>query len=103
MEPDRYFKQLLVHIFGFSRGAEMRYRIVAALIERPRNANQISKLLGVDYKSVQHHINVLLENKLIQTPVQDAYGATYFLTAMMEQYFPYVQEIWNKYGKSHKR
>jgi len=80
----------------------MRFRMVEALRERPRNVNQMAKDLNVDYKSVQHHINVLLKNKLLQTPLEGAYGATYFLTPVMEQSYEYVKEIWKRYGKSQK-
>lgn len=78
----------------------MRFRIVTALGERPSNANKLATELGVDYKAVQHHVNVLMKNRLIQTPQRDAYGALYFLTPIMEQHLEYVKEIWKKYGKS---
>lgn len=103
MEPDPYFKQLLVYLFAFSRGAEMRFKIVATLRERPSNANQLARELGVDYKAVQHHLSVLVKNRLIQTPQRDAYGALYFLTPIMEHHLEYVKEIWKKYGKSQNK
>ena len=77
----------------------MRVRIVYALADRPTNTNQLSKDLQVDYKAIQHHLNVLLRNGLIQTPQKDSYGALYFLTPRMEEYLDYVRDIWSRYGK----
>ncbi|MBI2185193.1 MAG: winged helix-turn-helix transcriptional regulator [Thaumarchaeota archaeon] len=100
MAQDSYLKQLLVYLFAFSRGAEMRFRIVTSLAEKPSNANQLANDLNVDYKGIQHHINVLLKNRLIETPQQGAYGSLYFLSPLMEHHLDYVREIWKRYGKS---
>ena len=78
----------------------MRFQIVSTLADRPSNMNKLAKELGVDYKAIQHHIKVLLENQIIQTPIKNSYGAIYFLTNNMEQDLNYVKEIWKKYGKT---
>ncbi len=103
LEPDRNFKQLVLYLFAFSKGAELRYRIVVAIAEKPFNVNQLASALRVDYKAVQHHVNVLVKNKLIEAPQKEAYGALFFLTPIMEQYLVYVKEIWKKYGKRHNK
>lgn len=74
-------------------------KVVLALVDRPSNANQLARNLGVDYKAIQHHLSVLLKNGLIDSPQKNSYGALYFLTPRMEQYLDYVREIWSKYGK----
>lgn len=100
MEPDSYLKQILVYLFAGSRGAEMRMHIILALADRPANTNQLANNLGVDYKAVQYQLNVLMQNRLIETPVKESYGALYFLTPIMQRYLDYVREIWNKFGKT---
>jgi DNA-binding transcriptional ArsR family regulator len=42
-----------------------RARIIRALEERPYNANQLAEALGLDYKTVRHHLKVLMDNKII--------------------------------------
>ncbi len=99
MEDERGFKQLLLYLFAFSRGAEMRYRLVMTLVERPMNANQLAKELGIDYKAVEHHLRILLQNGILQTPAAGSYGAPYFLSQVGEAYLGYLKEIWSEYGK----
>lgn len=77
--------RLIWFVLAGSRGGHNRARILAALRERPRNANQLSEFLGLNYKTVLHHIDLLLEHGLITTPTKDAYGAVYFLSAQMER------------------
>ena len=77
----------------------MRYRLVMVLVERPMNANQLAKELGIDYKAIEHHLRILLQNGILQTPAAGSYGAPYFLTQGMESYLPYLREIWSEYGR----
>jgi len=100
MEPDTSLKQLLVYLFAGSRGAEMRMRIVLTLAEKPSNTNELAKELGVDYKAIQYQFDLLMKNKLLQTPNKESYGALYFLAPIMERHLDYVKEIWNRYGKT---
>ncbi len=99
LEPDPFFKQLLVYLFAGSRGAEARVRIVFALKEKPSNINELANLLGVYYKAIQYQIGVLYKNKLVETPQRGTYGAVYFLTPIMETHLDYVNGIWKRFGK----
>jgi predicted transcriptional regulator len=99
LEPDPFFKQLLVYLFAASRGAEARVRIVSALKEKPSNINELAKLLAVDYKAIQYQIGVLCKNKLVETPQKGTYGAVYFLTPTMERHMEYVNGIWKRFGR----
>ena len=100
MESDRSLRQLLVYLFAGSRGAEMRIRIVLVLASKPANTNELAEYLGVDYKAIQYQLDVLLRNRLVQTPNKGDYGALYFLAPNMERNLDYVREIWNRYGKT---
>ncbi len=70
-------------LFVKSRGATNRIRIMSVLRNRPRNRNQLSTELGVDYKNIQHHIKVLEKNNLV-TKIGNPYGVTYCVSALFE-------------------
>ena len=93
-----YLKGMLWYLFAGSRGGENRARIVMALKERPYNANQLAQLLDLDYKTVRHHLDVLVENRIVVL-FKEEYGAMYFLSEFMEQNFDSLKEIWVKIGK----
>ncbi|MGQ0535805.1 MAG: ArsR/SmtB family transcription factor [Methanobacteriota archaeon] len=77
-------KRVLWHLLGGTRGGPTRIRIIALLRERPYNTNQLAELLRADYKTVQHHLRVLTENRIL-SPTGDGYGAVFFFTKDMEE------------------
>ncbi len=87
-----YARNLLWVIFGRSRGAENRRRMIFALRETPLNAHQLAKELGLNYKAIQHHIGVLEKNNMI-TRMGDKYGATFFLSTLLEVNIEVFDEI----------
>jgi len=54
--------------------------MLRALEKKPANLRQLSLALSLDYKTVQGHVKILLENGLLDTP-QKRYGSIYFLGA----------------------
>jgi DNA-binding transcriptional ArsR family regulator len=94
----RSFKQLLLWLIEGSRGGINRGRIIEAIKDEPLNANQLCILLGVDYRTIRHHIDVLEKNRMI-TSVGDHYGKVYFLSQDLEQNYSDFEEIWNKIAK----
>ena len=94
----RSFKQLLLWLIEGSRGGVNRGRIIMAIKEEPLNANQLCILLGVDYRTIRHHLDVLEKNRLI-TSMGEHYGKVYFLSRDLEQDFGDFEEIWNKIAK----
>ncbi|MGD1836166.1 MAG: ArsR/SmtB family transcription factor [Nitrososphaeraceae archaeon] len=88
-------KRLLWFIFAGLRGGENRIKIIDILNKNPQNINQISEKLGLDYKSVQHHIKVLEKNNII-TKIGDKYGKLYFLSNYMENHIQSFYEIKTK-------
>lgn len=74
---------VLWHVLASSRGGNTRVRIVRALDERPRNANQLAEELEMDYTTIRHHLDVLMENNMVERPTDD-YGAVYLLTDNLE-------------------
>ncbi len=59
-------KKLFWLLFAGSRGSDTRIRIMSVLRKRPRNKNQLSTELGMDYKGILHHIKILEENNLVK-------------------------------------
>ena len=78
-------ERLIWFLLAGTRGGPNRARILAALRDRPRNANQLAQSLSPNYRTVLHHVDLLAEHGLITTPAKDAYGAVYFLTSAMER------------------
>ena len=85
---------------GGTRGGPNRAEIIKTLHTRPCNANQLAQILGVDYKTIQHHLRVLEENGLIAPSEKRAYGAVLFLTPKMEEALPILYESWSRIGRS---
>ena len=94
----RSLKYLLGWLIAGTRGGPTRAKIIEALTETPQNANQLATMLKMDYKTMRHHLEVLEKNKII-TSVGDRYGATYFLSQVMEDNYCLFEEIVKKIGK----
>jgi DNA-binding transcriptional ArsR family regulator len=88
----RRVKHLLMYLLLGTRGGETRARILHELRLRPQNAHRLSKLLKLDYKTVEHHLRVLLQNRLLER--HGGYGALYFLSAELEVEMATFDEIW---------
>lgn len=96
---DPRFKRLLWYLIASTKGGVNRARVLELLDSHPANANQIASELKLDYKTVLHHLRVLSENGLIITDAKEMYGATYFLTPLMEKNLQSFREILAKIGK----
>ncbi|HSA98345.1 MAG TPA: winged helix-turn-helix domain-containing protein [Candidatus Nitrosotenuis sp.] len=95
MANDPYAKRLLWFVFAGSRGGLNRLRLVSVLKNTPLNANQLAKELGLDYKAIQHHVQVLEKNNLI-TKVGEKYNVTFFISNFLEANMESFDEIASK-------
>lgn len=91
-------KRLLWYLFGGSKGAPNRIRIINILRERPSNINQLSESLNLDYKAVQHHISTLEKNNLI-IKAGEKYGVLYFISDYLQHNLAAYDEIKSKIFK----
>ena len=98
----RALKYLLGWLIAGTRGGITRAKIIEAIKEQPQNANQLSNILEMDYRTIRHHLNVLNKNKLI-TSTGDGYGNTYFLSPELDENYEVFEEILNKMWKKQKR
>lgn len=99
MTGDPYAKRLLWFIFTGSKGGLNRIRLISVIRKTPLNANQLAKELGLDYKAIQHHVNVLEKNNLI-TRVGEKYGAIFFISTFLEVNLETFDEIVTKLEQS---
>ena len=83
---------VLWYVLTGTRGGATRARILKTLRERPRNANQLAETLDLDYKTVRHHLDVLVENGVVESSGDD-YGAVYLLTDRTEHNWDTVEDI----------
>ena len=74
-------KKLFWLLFAGSRGSDTRIRIMSVLRKRPRNKNQLSTELGMDYKNIQHHIKVLEKNNLVKKTGHQ-YSMAYYVSEL---------------------
>lgn len=48
------------------KGGKTTILIIDKLLSKPYNANELSKLLNLDYKTITHHINIIHEHKYVE-------------------------------------
>lgn len=83
---------VLWYLLASSRGGPTRVRIVRALEERPRNANQLAEALDLDYTTVRHHLEVLQEDNVVRKTGGN-YAAVYLFTDQVKTNWETVEEI----------
>ena len=79
-----YFEQTMYWLLSGSKGAINRVRIIAELDKKPVNMNELSKKTNLNYKTIQHHIQLLLENNLI-VERGSKYGKIFFLSPQLDE------------------
>ncbi len=85
-------ERILWWLFAGSAGADTRTRVLRAIREQPRNAQQLAQALGLDYTTVRHHLRVMEKNGLVTT-TGDRYGRLYFLSGSMESHWDIFEGI----------
>lgn len=86
-------ERVLWYLIAGTRGGYNRARIIQLLAKRPSNAHQIAEELGLNYKTVTHHLDLLVKHELVVKALEDAYGSPYFLSKPMEHYMPRLEEL----------
>jgi DNA-binding transcriptional ArsR family regulator len=94
-ESGRSMEAVLWYVLTGTRGGANRARLIRAVDERPRNANQLAEDLDLDYKTVRHHLGVLTENDILRSSGDD-YGAVYLPTERARANWDTVEEILEK-------
>jgi predicted transcriptional regulator len=92
-------KHSLWHVVAGTRGGITRIQIIELLRKRPYNMNQLHEKLGLDYKTIQHHIRVLTDENIIMTEDRKKYGSMCFISPLLEENIYLLDEILEKIGK----
>ncbi len=92
LQDEKQFKMVLWSVFAGSKGCKNRTKIVLKLSKSPQNTNQLSDLLGLDYKVVERHLEVLEKNSLV-SKVGIRYSVTYFLSPLLESNLNLFDEV----------
>jgi DNA-binding transcriptional ArsR family regulator len=88
----RKMEARLWYVLTGTRGGVNRIRILRTVDDQPRNANQVAEELDLHYKTVQHHLDVLTENDILESS-GDEYGAIYLPTSQARNHWDLVEEI----------
>lgn len=83
---------VLWYVLASSRGGPTRVRMLRELDERPQNANQLASELEMDYTTIRHHLDVLMDNNVVRRSGDD-YGAVYLFTEQAEANRDIIEEI----------
>jgi len=87
-------RQVLWFLLAGSRGGPTRARVLREITRKPSNMHQLSKKLKLDYKTVQHHMDILCDNNLVVK--KGGYGAIFFPSPELEQNMDELGKIWEK-------
>jgi len=88
-------RKALWWLIGGTRGGKNRFRIMMVLESEPMNANQLADRLDLDYKTIEHHLDLLEEHNIITT-MGSGYGKNYFLSDQMEENKDLLEETAKK-------
>ena len=82
-KTDKQTRKLLLYLFTSTRGGFTRLRIIMSLLDQPYNTHQLAQELDLDYKAVQHHMQVLEKNNMV-SKIGEKYGAIFHLSNFLE-------------------
>ncbi|MBI4162640.1 MAG: ArsR family transcriptional regulator [Candidatus Aenigmarchaeota archaeon] len=86
-------RTLMLNIAG-TRGGLVRLRILLLIKDRPHNTNELSRMLSMDYKSVQHHMRLLEKASLIMSS-KKTYDNEYKLSTLLEANIDILKDLEN--------
>ena len=75
----KYENKEMVDLLLGRKGGKTTMRIIDQILYRPYSINQLSKILKLDYKTIQYHIELILSLELVEH-TNKKYGALYYPT-----------------------
>lgn len=87
----------LYWLLGGSKGGPTRLKILIEIKRNPMNPNQISRRLGLGYKTAMYHLNILEKSGLIKR-LNNRYGAPYYTTEVVDANWAKIIKLASKLG-----
>ena len=103
---DKHMEKIFASVFTGMSGRYTRLRIICSITENPMNTLEISKKLNLDYKTIQHSINVLEKNNFIVregTGYGDVFFPSEMITSNLPTLYAVIRKVENKLEKSKKK
>jgi len=91
-------KQKLSYLILGQKGGRKRMQIIDLLVERPYNLHQLSKVMDINYRTVRHHVDVLIRNEILSSSKTGTYGEVFFLTHDMESNMDIYHDVIKKFA-----
>jgi predicted transcriptional regulator len=85
VEREGPMEKALWYLLTATRGGENRARIIRALSEKPMNANELAEELDLGYKTIRHHLELLVDHDVLEPGGSD-YAKLYFITDRFEHH-----------------
>ena len=76
MDP---MKRLLYWLLEGTKGGPTRVQLLSLLSKRPMNMRQLALAAHYDYKTVEHHVDLLVKNSVLEH-TGNGYGQVYFIS-----------------------
>ena len=89
----REVEKALYWILAGTMGGGNRVRILKELLRRPQNTNNLSKTLGLDFKTVQYHLKVLEKNGFVTFKGGGGFSKLYFPSKLVEDNIETLHDI----------
>ncbi len=95
------FKRELSFLMLGQQGGENRIKILELLRERSYNLNQLANKLDLNYRTIKHHIDVMLDYGIIESS-GEGYGQVYFISPKLEENYDMLKDMKKKLKKVFK-
>lgn len=88
-------KRDLSYLMLGQQGGKNRIKILERLKERSYNTNQLAEILDLNYRTIKHHRDILMDHGLIEKS-GGGYGDVYFLSPKVEKNYDLLESMKNK-------
>jgi len=95
IKVDKHMDKIFSSVFTGMSGRYTRLRIICAITGDPMNSMQLSKQLKLDYKTIQHNMEVLEKNNLILRK-GEGYGDMFFPSDLITLNLPTLYSVIRK-------
>jgi len=97
MGEDPELRRALWFLLGGKRGGENRAKLIRSIRLKPSNMNQLANDLHLQYKTIQHHMRILVNSSLVVTS-GEKYGTVFMLSPWFESHYETFEHICAKLG-----